>query len=108
MTYTDTRPTSAEILSKIATEATSAMTESFSDGVTAKTTAAMSDIYSATLSALSSIKLQIENLEKALELKRTQAILEVEAFTAASAEAMDIASAIGRALTRIEKTAMAS
>lgn len=98
---------SDDALAKLANEATAAMSSSVADGVAAKTTAAMSDVYSVALQALSQIKIQIENLETALELKRKQSLEEVNAFVAASAEAMNFASSIGRMLERLEKTGMA-
>lgn len=96
---------SNEILSRIATEATAAMTASVADGVAAKTSAAMSDVYSVALEALSQIKVQIENLENALEVKRKRSLEEVGAFVSASAEAMNFASTIGRMIERIERAA---
>lgn len=93
------------ILSRIATEATAAMTASVADGVAAKTSAAMSDVYSVALEALAQVKVQIENLEHALEIKRKQSLEEVTAFVSASAAAMDFAATVGRMIDRIEKSA---
>lgn len=100
-------PDSKEILSKIATEATAALTDSVADGVAAKTSAAMSDVYSVALQALSEVKIQIENLEHTLELRRQMAMQEVAAFVVASSEALTFASSISRVITRLEQTPMA-
>lgn len=93
------------ILSRIATEATAAMTASVADGIAAKTSAAMSDVYSVALEALAQVKIQIENLEHALELKRKRSLDEVTAFVGASAQAMDFAATMGRLIQRIETAA---
>lgn len=104
MTDIDSRDT----LTKIATEATSAMTTAVADGVADKTSAAMNDLYAVALSALSDVSIQVENLKAALELKRKQSLDEVHAFVQAASSALDFASSINRTLTKLEKTAMAS
>lgn len=95
-------------LGKIALEATEALTAAVAQGVADKTSAAMNDVYSVALQSLSHIKIQIENLEHALELKRKQSLDEVNAFVLAAAEALNFASSIGRALNRLEQTALAT
>lgn len=92
-------------LSRIANEATAAMTASVADGIASKTSAAMSDVYSVALDALTQVKIQIENLEHALELKRKRSLEEVTEFVAAAAQAMDFASTMGRMIQRIETSA---
>ena len=102
MTTIDSR----ETLSKIATEATSALTTSVADGIAAKTSAAMSDVYSVALQALSEVKIQVENLEHALELKRKQTLDEVASFVSATSETLNFAAAIGRSLDRLQETTL--
>jgi len=90
-------------LAKIADAAEAATTASHAETVAARTSAAMSDFYSSALHTLANVKLQIENLERQLELRRQDALNEVEQFTKATAEIFNIAATLSRAVAKVER-----